>query len=297
MTELTSWVTDIAEYLKATGFMAGKVYAYSMPNGVQPAAMIIPPLQGLSYDLELPKYYTGEYQCLIRTANLANAHQLAANAIEHLTLSGVTVGGSSIRRSVPMHTPIVYPSSDGAYYEASVTFDLKMIDQRIYSQPSTTNPGAGETSVNIWFDIATGALMVNSSAYVYPAQSLEVIEIGNLLVIKVKASGVIVAGPKNFGHYGDKDGNTFVTKAEVVQYLSNEFAKTGAVVVGGQSFEHTQAIAADQWTVTHSFGAYPSQVSVYVGGSLVMASVANINTNTLLVSFLAPQTGTVTVSL
>ena len=171
-----------------------------------------------------------------------------------------------------------------------------MIDQRIYTVPSTTNPGAQQPQVKIWHNAGTNALVVNSDANVYPAKSLVVTAVGNLVTVKVISTGAVVAGPMGFDRFADEFGNTFTSATLVVQYLATEFAKdTGSG--GGLTYEHTQGVASETWTVVHNFGAYPSQSAVYVGGTLVQASVVNVDLNTILVSFLAPQVGTVSVSL
>ena len=295
MTEVSNWVTDIAQYLKDTAFMGGKVFAYQMKAGIKEGAMIIPPLEGLRYDPYMPKRYRGEFQCLIRTPNIAYAHAYANTAIGHLTLHKVQVGGVYIQQSIPQGSPIVYPASDGDYYEASVRFSLTMIDERLFAPGPSMNPGAETPEVAIWHSSGINSVLVNGDANVYPALSLEASNAGDLVTVKVVATGANVVGPKHFSKYTTQAGDTFATVAEVVQYLTGEFAKN--TVGTGLSYEHTQSVASDTWTVTHNFGAYPSNVAVYVGGVQVVASVTNVDVNTVQISFLAPQTGTVSVSL
>jgi len=257
--------------------------------------VIVPNLDGLKYDLETPTLYRSYFQCLIRTPSLQKAHAYGSEAIQHLHIYDVDLGGCYLKQSVPSYTPVVYPASDGDLYEASVTFDFMLIDERIYTVASTAPPGSQTPLVAIWYSAALDSILVGGEDDTYPAKSLEAVQIGDLVKVINPTSGGVVAGPKHFSKYTNEVGDTFATVAEVVQYLTEEFSKKTAAT--GLSYEHTQSTPADEWTVTHNFGAYPSNINVYVNDVLVMAGTEHVDPNTLKIVFLAPQVGTVSVAL
>ncbi len=129
---MTDWVSDITNYLRDDSEWTGKVFAYQLPeNAPNDSALIVPPLEGLPVDLEYPHRYEGIFQAIIRTNSLATAHTLGVDVLKKLTLRNVTVGGMTVVRSKPSNTPVVYPKSDSDQFEASVTFDIIIIDNRI----------------------------------------------------------------------------------------------------------------------------------------------------------------------
>lgn len=67
------------------------------------------------------------------------------------------------------------------------------------------------------------------------------------------------------------------------------------VFTGTQSsYEHTQSVAATQWTVNHQLGRRPAAVSVLSpGGVEVDAAVTHVTINQLVVEFAAPYSGSV----
>jgi len=129
---MTDWVTDIANFIRQDANWENSAFAYQMPeNAPDPSVMIIPPIKGLQYDLYLPNRYRGPFQALIRTKDIASAHSKAAEILRMLEVVNTQMGDLNVVRIVPTITPIVYPKSDSDLYEASVNFEIIMIDTRI----------------------------------------------------------------------------------------------------------------------------------------------------------------------
>lgn len=288
-----NWVADFARYLKQADFLEGQVFAYEMPESIARGAMVIPPLEGLTYNPELPNRYKGTYQVLVRTPDLREAHALGADAIQLLTLHNVTLGGMQVVLSEALTTPTVYPRTDANQYEASVNMRVVVIDPRIFNPALAVPTSNYFEPIRIWYDTSRDSIFISSSAMVYPDRSLVAIQLGDLITVKIANTGQVVIPPKNFSYYADRDGNTFSTAAEVVQYLQSQFQANDRAATTGQAITFNQTTPAATWTILHNLGQDPSAVSVYVGGVLVFANVDPIDENTLQVNFASPQVGKV----
>jgi hypothetical protein len=129
---MTDWVTDIANFIRQDAAWENAAFAYQMPEKApSPSVMVIPPIEGLQYDLYLPNRYRGPFQALVRTKNIGEAHQKGAEILRLLEVVNTQMGDLNVVRIVPTSTPIVYPKSDADLYEASVNFEITMIDTRI----------------------------------------------------------------------------------------------------------------------------------------------------------------------
>lgn len=289
------WVADLAQYLRDANFLDRNVFAFEMPEDVPLGAMVIPPLEGLTFDPELPSRYKGFYQVLVRTNDHRQAHDLGTDLIQLLTLHNVAVGGFYVQLSEAISTPIVFPRTDANQYEASVNMRIAMIDPRIFNPAMAVPSPLYADPVRIWYDGDRDSIFISTSATVYPDRSLVAYQMGDVLTVRIANTGSVVIPPKNYTLFADKDGNAFATAAEVLQYLNAQFQASDRAATSGQPFTFTQTVPAATWTVIHNLGQDPSAVSVYVGGVLVFANVDPIDNNTLQVNFATPQAGKVVV--
>lgn len=290
---MNDWVADIAQFLKNTNFLGGNSFAFQMPEEVQPAAMVIPPLEGLMFDPQLPGRYKGAYQVLVRTKDLQQAHVLGAEVLQLLTLYNVTLGGVRIVLSEPISTPIVFPRTEADQFEASVNMRIIMIDPRIFN-PSLGVPNIiYQDPIRIWYDFDRDSIFISSSKLVYPDRSLVATQLDDLIMISIANNGATVIPPKNYQLFANQAGETFNSSAEVLQYLNVQFSASDRAATSGETISFTQSVPASTWTVLHNLGQDPSAVSVYVGGVLVFANVDPIDDNTIQINFAQPQTGKV----
>lgn len=288
--EHTSWVTDIANYLRSANFMDGQCTAYQMGESVQ-GCVVAPPLQGLRMERTMGSYYRGEYEVVVRTSDLSNAHFLASQVIQLLTLDNVTLGGCKIVTSYAEATPAVYPRDDGDLFEASVWFQLALIDDRIYQAPGSSVSIAPTGEIRVFYDPARDSIFITASPIPWPDRSLVAVQSGDLVSIMVANINAPVVAPTNYQVYRDRDGNSFASAAEVVQYLQAEFSKDDRDVATGLTVTWNQTIAADVWNIPHNFGVNPAAISVYVGGDLVQAQIHVVDQNTIQIGFASPCIG------
>lgn len=288
-----NWIADLAQYLRDANFLSGRVFAYEMPEDIDLGAMVIPPLEGLVFDPEMPSRYKGPYQVLVRTKELRDAHDLGADLIQLLTFHNVNVGGMYVQLSEPVSTPIVYPRTDANQYEASVNMRIAMIDPRIFNPTLGIPSPALQDAVRIWYDTDRDSIFISTTAMVYPDRSLVAYQMGDLITVKIANTENVVIPPQNFSMFADKDGNTFASASLVLQYLTSQFQASDRAASVDQSVTYTQSVPAATWTIIHNLGQDPSAVSVYVGGVLVFANVDPIDNNTLQVNFASPQVGKV----
>jgi hypothetical protein len=65
----------------------------------------------------------------------------------------------------------------------------------------------------------------------------------------------------------------------------------GAAGATGGKYDHTQAVAATEWTVTHNLGFYPNVDVFSVGGVKRVAKVAHTSVNVAVISFNLERAG------
>ncbi|MCW2764030.1 MAG: hypothetical protein JWR85_4231 [Marmoricola sp.] len=111
------------------------------------------------------------------------------------------------------------------------------------------------------------------------------------------------------------DAPTFVVSNEAPGNLDIELAQVGAIMLaitltpvselplelvpviqqylsgGSTSYQHTQSVASDSWTVNHNFGFRPSVAALSVGGREMFCEVLHLNTNQVFLSFDNPVAG------
>lgn len=128
------WLEDIANYIRSANIdgIGSKVFIYTM-KATDTGAMITSHNTGLPVNNDIPDYYKGPFQLIVR-ANDPRSANAQATAIWNLLNShekeklgqGVTFELPSIFVNFiyPRHLPVVYPRSDGDFFEASVNFDI-----------------------------------------------------------------------------------------------------------------------------------------------------------------------------
>lgn len=97
-------------------------------------------------------------------------------------------------------------------------------------------------------------------------------------------SGYIVQG-------GDGAGIDDSTTSTTTTWSSEKIAQQVVTGSGDLSYEHTQASAADTWTVVHNLGKYPSVNVKDSGGDEVEGDLTYTNVNSLVLRFSAAFAG------
>jgi hypothetical protein len=109
------------------------IFEEEMPADVKAGVLLKLPLQGVPIDHELPGYYRGAVQAIVRAQKVDTGDRLAKRVMEALTLSehsftneaGEEVMHVNFLR--PRTLPIVYPRSDGNGKEWSINLDASYV--------------------------------------------------------------------------------------------------------------------------------------------------------------------------
>lgn len=120
----------LEEKLTEAGFVAGEtLFRQFMPSEVSIGVMTRIPLEGIPEDANLPGYYKGRMQLIIRHIDPVEGRQMAKNVVGALRLQGVQNFPASAERGpaqlslfYPESLPIEFPSLDSDSLEWSVHF-------------------------------------------------------------------------------------------------------------------------------------------------------------------------------
>jgi hypothetical protein len=109
------------------------IYEEEMPADVRAGVLIKLPLQGVPIDHELPGYFRGAVQVIVRAQKVDTGDRLAKQVMDALTLSERTfldAQGNEVMHVNylrPRTLPIVYPRSDGNGKEWSINLDASYV--------------------------------------------------------------------------------------------------------------------------------------------------------------------------
>ena len=105
------------------------IFQNSMPADCMAGIMLRTPLTGIPIDHELPNYYRGSLQMIVRSHQHASGEALAKQLLEGFKLYNTELldqdgRGVRIKFMLPQTLPIVYRRSDGNGIEWSINFDV-----------------------------------------------------------------------------------------------------------------------------------------------------------------------------
>jgi hypothetical protein len=117
---------DLANHIKTLALVGelpvrATILEAEEPNGI----MVMTPLGGLNNVGEIPRYYQGSLQVLVRHQDPEEGYRIAEELMEALTVIGSPLTLENYRISFfrPRGLPIMYPVNDAGLYEHSVNFD------------------------------------------------------------------------------------------------------------------------------------------------------------------------------
>lgn len=128
------WIEDIALYTRDQNVagIGNSVFIYTLKEN-DVGAMFTSHTAGMLTSKDIPDYYKGPLQLIVRSNSPRDA-EAQAKAISDLLSSqekrkrgedvGLVLPSILVRYIYPRHLPVVYPRSDGDFYEASVNFDI-----------------------------------------------------------------------------------------------------------------------------------------------------------------------------
>lgn len=105
------------------------IFADEMQAQVTTGILIRSPLTGIPIDPELPNYFRGSIQVIVRSPKHELGETMSKALLDGLTIYNAPLldenfKGMRIKRMVPKTLPIVYRRSDGNGKEWSINFDV-----------------------------------------------------------------------------------------------------------------------------------------------------------------------------
>lgn len=125
----------IADYLEAQdlGLPGVNIFEEEMPASTKVGILLKLPLQGIPVDHELPGYFRGQLQAIVRAQKVDTGDRLAHAVSTALTLVNQPFAGEDGAEAMfvnylrPRTLPIVYPRSDGNGKEWSINMDASYL--------------------------------------------------------------------------------------------------------------------------------------------------------------------------
>lgn len=128
------WIQDLAEYIRAQNIagIGNNVFIFTM-KAEDIGAMVTSHNQGVPNIPDLPDYYKGPMQIIVRSPNPQSSLEQIQAIVTLLDSNrkrkqgvdmSLALPNTKFNYIFPRHFPVVYPRSDGGYYEASVNFDV-----------------------------------------------------------------------------------------------------------------------------------------------------------------------------
>lgn len=111
------------------GIKEKTLFLHMMPAGATQAILLRSPLAGTAINHELPGFYRGEFQVIVRAADPVEGEKLMKKVVAALTLEpGAVVGAQTFNYCRPRTQPVAFPLSDGALIELSVQMDACFVE-------------------------------------------------------------------------------------------------------------------------------------------------------------------------
>lgn len=123
----------LSDRLEALGLgKVGKsIFEHEMPAECRTGVLLKLPLQGIPIDHELPGYFRGSVQAIVRAQQDETGRTLADKVMAALTITGETFTSDGVEMRVnflrPKTLPVTYPRSDGNGKEWSINLDASYV--------------------------------------------------------------------------------------------------------------------------------------------------------------------------
>lgn len=133
------WIEELALHLREAEIagLGNEIYAFTMREGIK-GAMITSANSGMMADNELPGLYRGSFQVVVRAYSIRDAYDTSIALINALNSHKKKEDGLAaafelptiiVNYIYPRHLPVIFPRSDGAFYEASINFDICFLEK------------------------------------------------------------------------------------------------------------------------------------------------------------------------
>ena len=128
------WIEDLGNYIRNQNVpgIGQNVFLYTLKENDM-GAMLTSHNTGILSSNDIPDYYKGQLQIIVRsrtpkdsqTQAVAITNLLDSNTQRKLGLaSELALNSVKFNYIFARHFPVIYPRSDGDFYEASINFDV-----------------------------------------------------------------------------------------------------------------------------------------------------------------------------
>lgn len=116
------------------GVVGETIFQEHMPSGVDEGILLKIPLGGTPMDHELPGYYRGQLQVIVRSTSHETGESLSRQVMDLLTTQETRdytdeddEFAMRVNLMLPDTLPLRFPRSDGGYIEWSINFDCSFV--------------------------------------------------------------------------------------------------------------------------------------------------------------------------
>ena len=121
---------EIANYLEERQFAKqGKtLFLYRLPHEIKDGILLIDRMTGAERFRDLPGYSKTRFRGIVRATRMCDLQSRAFALSEALNFKEETrVGRVLFKELYPINDPIVYPMSEGAFFEAAINFQTAFV--------------------------------------------------------------------------------------------------------------------------------------------------------------------------
>jgi hypothetical protein len=124
-------ITDIATVIENAGLgqYGVDLFTYYAPPEVASSIILFPSADPPVIDPELPYYYKGKFQIVVRNEDYDIGLELCKQLSETLTIHNTQVGNTFIKMCRPLYQPRVFRRSESGVLEMSITFDIRFVEK------------------------------------------------------------------------------------------------------------------------------------------------------------------------
>ena len=116
------FVKDFANYIRAQNVVTSDVpiRASILKAQDKVGVMIMTPTTGLVRVEDIPKYYKGNVQIIVRNPDPELCYAMAESIMTVLEMTNTIIGQYNVKKMNVIDLPILYPRNDSDLYEVSI---------------------------------------------------------------------------------------------------------------------------------------------------------------------------------
>lgn len=116
------FVKDFASFIRSQNVVANNVpiRAGILKAQDKVGVMVMTPTSGLVRVEDIPKYYKGNVQIIVRNPDPEECYAMAESVMSILEMTNTIIGQYTVKKMNVIDLPILYPRNDSDLYEVSI---------------------------------------------------------------------------------------------------------------------------------------------------------------------------------